>query len=80
MELANNGHPEQRQLEVIPLEYARQKQMHDSHTRKYEDRIISLEQPHVRLIQRGKRPNPTEFSQKLHLSVVGGFTYLEQTS
>lgn len=42
--------------------------------------IVSLEQPHVRPIQRGKRPNPTEFGQKLHLSVVDGFTYLEQTS
>ena len=41
---------------------------------------ISLEQPHVRPIQRGKRPYLTEFGQKLHLSVVDGYTYLEQTS
>lgn len=68
-----------RRLEVIPLVYAQQKQMYDSHTHKCEDRIVSLEQPHVRPIQRGKRPNPTEFGQKLHLSVVDGFTYLEQT-
>ena len=32
------------------------------------NRIVSLAQPHVRPIQRGKRPNPTEFGQKLHLS------------
>lgn len=69
-----------RRLEVIPLIYAQQKQMYDNHTHKCEDRIVSLEQPHVRPIQRGKRPNPTEFGQKLHLSVVDGFTYLEQTS
>ena len=69
----------QRRLEVIPLVYAQQKQMYDNHTHKCEDRIVSLEQPHVRPIQRGKRPNPTEFGQKLHLSVVDGFTYLEQT-
>lgn len=68
-----------KRLEVIPLVYAQQKQMYDSHTHKCEDRIVSLEQPHVRPIQRGKRPNPTEFGQKLHLSVVDGFTYLEQT-
>ena len=68
-----------RRLEVIPLVYAQQKQMYDNHTHKCEDRIVSLEQPHVRPIQRGKRPNPTEFGQKLHLSVVDGFTYLEQT-
>lgn len=69
-----------RRLEVIPLVYAQQKQMYDNHTHKCEDRIVSLEQPHVRPIQRGKRPNPTEFGQKLHLSVVDGFTFLEQTS
>ena len=69
-----------RRLEVIPLVYAQQKQMYDNRTHKCEDRIVSLEQPHVRPIQRGKRPNPTEFGQKLHLSVVDGFTYLEQTS
>lgn len=69
----------QRRLEVIPLVYAQQKQMYDSHTHTCENRIISLEQPHVRPIQRGKRPNPTEFGQKLHLSVVDGFTFLEQT-
>ena len=28
----------------------------------------------------GKRPNPTEFGQKLHLSMVDGYTFLEQTS
>lgn len=69
-----------RRLEVIPVVYAQQKQMYEAHSHKCEDRIVSLEQPHVRPIQRGKRPNPTEFGQKLHLSVVDGYTYLEQTS
>lgn len=69
-----------RRLEVIPLVYAQQKQMYDTNTHKCENRIVSLEQPHVRPINRGKRPNPTEFGQKLHLSVVDGYTYLEQTS
>ena len=68
-----------RRLAVIPLVYAQQKGMYDNHAHTCEDRIVSLEQPHVRPIQRGKRPNPTEFGQKLHLSVVDGFTYLEQT-
>lgn len=68
-----------RRLEVIPTVYAQQKQMFDTHSHKCEDRIVSLNQPHVRPIQRGKRPNPTEFGQKLHLSVVDGYTFLEQT-
>ena len=53
--------------------------MYDNGTHTCQDRIVSLEQPHVRPIQRGKHPNPTEFGQKLHLSVVDGYTYLEQT-
>ncbi len=66
-------------LAVIPVVYRQQKMMYDNYTHICEDRIVSLEQPHVRPIQRGKRPNPTEFGQKLHLSVVDGYTYLEQT-
>ena len=67
-------------LAVIPTVYRQQKTMYDNRTHTCEDRIVSLEQPHVRPIQRGKRPNPTEFGQKLHLSVVDGYTFLEQTS
>lgn len=51
-----------------------------NHTHICKDRIVSLEQPFVRPINPGKRPNPTEFGQKLHLSVVDGYTYLEQMS
>lgn len=69
-----------RRLEVIPQVYQQQKEMYDNDTHVCEDRIVSLEQPHVRPIKRGKRPNPTEFGQKLHLSTVDGYTYLEQTS
>jgi hypothetical protein len=67
-------------LLVIPKVYAQQKEMYENDTHKCEDRIVSLQQLHVRPINRGKRPNPTEFGQKLHLSVVDGFTYLEKSS
>lgn len=67
-------------LAVISVVYHQQKMMYDNGTHTCEDRIVSLQQPHVRPIQQGKHPNPTEFGQKLHLSVVDGYTYLEQTS
>ena len=54
--------------------------MHENGTHKSDDRIVSLQQPHIRPIVRGKRPEPTEFGQKLHLSVVDGYTFIEQTS
>ncbi len=66
-------------LEVIPAVYEQQKKMYENKTHTCENRIVSLHQPHVRPIHRGKRPNHTEFGQKLHLSVVDGYTYLEQT-
>ena len=67
-------------LLVIPKVYAQLKKMCENGTHKCDDQIVSLRQPHVRPINRGKRPNPMEFGQKLHLSVVDGFTYLEKTS
>ena len=67
-------------LEVLPVVYFQQKQMFDYGTHTCNDRIFSISQPHVRPIVRWKRPNPTEFGQKLHLSVVNGYTFVEQTS
>ena len=67
-------------LNVIPKVYLQQKEMHENGTHKSDDRIVSLQQPHIRPIVRGKRPEPTEFGQKLHLSVVDGYTFIEQTS
>ena len=69
-----------KRLEVIPELYAQQKEMFDNNKKTCEDRIVSLEQPHVRPMVRGKRPNPTEFGQKIHISIVDGYTYIEQTS
>ena len=66
-------------LLVIPTVYLQQKEMYESGTHRCEDRIVSLQQPHIRPIVRGKRPDPTEFGQKLHLSVVNGYTFIEQT-
>jgi len=69
----------QQRLAVVPLVFAQQKEMYDSGKHTCPDRIVSLSQPHVRPIVRGKRPDPTEFGQKLHLSVVNGYTFIEQT-
>jgi len=67
-------------LEVIPTVVAQQEEMYEKRINTSPDRIVSLHQPHVRPIVRGKVPNPTEFGQKLHLSVVNGFTFIERCS
>jgi len=41
------------------------------------DRIVSVRQPHVRPIVRGKARGEVEFGQKLGLSIVDGFTFIE---
>jgi hypothetical protein len=49
--------------------YEQQKQMHDDRTHSVPDRIVSLSQPFVRPIVRGKAGKNTEFGAKLHISV-----------
>ncbi len=68
------------QLAVIREIYHQQSQMAQSDTRRCEDRIVSLRQPHVRPIKRGKAGCETEFGQKLALAVVDGFTFIEEQS
>jgi hypothetical protein len=54
-----------------------QQQMYDTKSRRVDDRIVSLSQPHVRPIKRGKAGRDTEFGAKLSVSVVDGFSFLE---
>ncbi len=67
-------------LLVIRELYAQQHQMHSRGEHRVLDRIVSISQPHVRPIVRGKAGRPTEFGAKLSISVVNGFTYLEKVS
>ena len=60
--------------------YRQQREMLEEGKQRCEDRIVSLRQPHVRCIMRGKARAPYEFGQKLHLSVVNGYTFLEHQS
>lgn len=55
-----------RRLSVIPLVFEQQTYMFDTRTHVCEEWIVSFQQPHVRPINRGKRPAVTGFGQKLH--------------
>jgi transposase, IS5 family len=52
--------------------YRQQRLMIDHHINKCDDRIVSINQPHVRPILRGKTPKKTEFGSKVALSIVNG--------
>ena len=66
---------------TIHLLYDQQKYMYDNNTHKVENRIVSISQPYVRPIVRGKAKTPTEFGAKLHLSIDEvGFGRIEYLS
>jgi len=67
-------------LETIIELYRQQKYMFDNKTHSVENRIVSICQPHVRPIVRGKARTNVEFGAKLAISVVDGFAYLEKLS
>jgi transposase, IS5 family len=60
-----------RQYWIIGQLYLQQKQMFDSATRRCDDRIVSIHQPHVRPIIRGKQNKAVEFGAKLGVSLSG---------
>jgi hypothetical protein len=60
---------------------ARQQRQHfDNPGEPIPNRIVSVSQPHVRPIVRGKARGEVEFGQKLSLSIVDGFTFIENQS
>jgi hypothetical protein len=56
--------------ETCQLIYTQQKEMIDKRINKCDNRIVSLHQPHVRAIPRGKPGKKIEFGSKIGLSVV----------
>ena len=68
-------------LETIRKVYEQQKFMFENNTHKVPDRIVSISQPYVRPVVRGKASKPTEFGAKLHLSIDElGFARIEYLS
>ena len=68
------------ELLVISELYRQQKQMFDERSRSIPDRIVSLSQPHVRPMVRGKVNARVEFGAKLAISLVNGYARIEKLS
>lgn len=69
-----------RRLLVIHEVYRQQWQMYTQRQPRIEHRLVSLSQPHVRPIVRGKAGTPVEFGAKISLSCVSGYALLERVS
>ena len=65
---------------VIQQLYDQQKQMFDTRTHSVDHRIVSIHQPHVRPIVRGKTNANVEFGAKINVALVDGFTLLDDMS
>jgi hypothetical protein len=54
--------------------------MFENKTNRIKDRIVSISQPHVRPIKRGKAGAATEFGAKISVSVINGYSFVDRLS
>ena len=67
-------------LLVIHTLHAQQLEMYQQRSHRCADRIVSISQPHVRPIVRGKASQRVEFGAKISASHVDGYMFLERFS
>ena len=65
-------------LKVIHELYRQQKEMFDQKVNRIPNRIVSLSQPHVRPIVRGKAGAATEFGAKISVSIASGYGFVNR--
>ena len=66
-----------RRLLVISELYRQQREMFKNKKHTIADRIVSIDQPHVRPIVRGKAGAAVEFGAKIAVSLIDGYTHIE---
>lgn len=71
---------ERKLLQILDNVYDQQKYMFDNKVHTIENRIVSISQPYIRPIVRGKSKAQVEFGAKLDLSIVNGFGRIEKIS
>lgn len=68
------------EFDTITKLYQQQSEMWRTKTRRCPERIVSIHQPHVRPIIRGKAKAKVEFGAKVSVSVVKGYTEITKLS
>lgn len=69
-----------RNLLVIKELFRQQLFMYENHTHKMADRIVSISQPHIRPIVRGKAKSNVEFGAKVSINLIDGFSFVDRIS
>lgn len=67
-------------LLVVQCLYDQQKEMFDERKHTVADRIVSIHQPHVRPMVRGKAQSKVEFGSKINVSLANGLTFIDDFS
>lgn len=65
-------------LKTIRALYRQQEAMYQNRTHRVENRIVSISQPHVRPIVRGKKTAEVEFGAKVSISLVDGYAFVDK--
>jgi len=69
-----------KRLVTIRKLYEQQRRMYETKTHSVEDRIVSISQPHVRPIVRGKTNAAVEFGAKVSVSLIDGYAFIDKLS
>ena len=74
------GYNKMREFWIIQTLNDQQRQMYDRKENRCDDRIVSISQPYVRPISRGKTGKKVEFGMKIGLTLADGFAKAETMS
>jgi len=73
-------HKHQRQYWIIQQVYVQQRRMYEARVKRCDNRIVSISQPHVRPIVRGKAGKNVEFGSKVSVSMLGKLAFVDHLS
>ncbi len=65
---------------IVAEVYRQQLWMYENESNRIDDRIVSITQPHIRPIVRGKAGKPVEFGAKISVSCFDNYVFLDHLS
>ena len=79
-ELSSLSRTQYKSLLVVTEVYRQQLWMYENEVKRIDDRIVSITQPHIRPIVRGKAGKPVEFGAKISVSCFDEYVFLDHLS
>ena len=79
-ELSSLSPRKYKMLLVVTEVYRQQLWMYENESNRIDDRIVSISQPHIRPLVRGKAGKPVEFGAKISVSCFDNYVFLDHLS